>query len=46
MKRRIYPKKMPRLTLKKARALLIQEFGTAKGLEKDPCALDGYFQMI
>lgn len=45
MKRRIYTKKMPRLTLKKARALLMQEFGTAKGLKKDDCALDGYFQM-
>lgn len=36
---------MPRLTLKKARELVIQEFGTAKGLEAEPNAPKGYFKM-
>lgn len=34
-----------RLTLKKARELALQEFGTAKGLEAEPCAMSGYFHM-
>lgn len=34
-----------RLTLKKARELAIREFGTAKGLEVEPCAMPGYFHM-
>ena len=33
------------MTLKKARALAIQEFGTAKGLEKDEYGPAGYFRM-
>lgn len=34
-----------RLTQKQARALALQEFGTAKGLEAEPNAPDGYFNM-
>ena len=35
-----------RLTLKTARALAVQEFGTAKGLEPDRGTdLEGYFRM-
>jgi len=34
-----------KLTLKKARAVAIQEFGTAKGLEKEEPAPFGYFTM-
>ncbi|MGP8313313.1 hypothetical protein ACG0Z4_20875 [Enterocloster aldenensis] len=45
MARRKERGEMPRLTLKKARELVIQEFGTAKGLEAEPNAPKGYFQM-
>lgn len=34
-----------RLTLEKARKLAIREFGTAKGLEVETCAMPGYFHM-
>lgn len=34
-----------KLTLKKARAVAVQEFGTAKGLEKEETAMPGYFTM-
>lgn len=34
-----------KLTLKMARAVAIQEFGTAKGLEKEELAMPGYFTM-
>lgn len=35
-----------RLTLATARRLALQEFGTARGLEKDPATdLEGYFRM-
>lgn len=35
-----------RLTKKTAQALAVQEFGTARGLEKDPTTdLEGYFRM-
>lgn len=34
-----------KLTLKTARAVAVQEFGTAKGLEKEEVAMPGYFKM-
>lgn len=34
-----------KLTAKKARELAVQEIGTAKGLEKEPGAPEGFFQM-
>lgn len=34
-----------RLTLKTARTLAVQEFGTAKGLEQDRTCPDGFFTM-
>lgn len=40
-----YPGGVKPLTLKKARELALQEFGTAKGLEKDDHAPAGYFCM-
>ena len=35
-----------RLTLKTARALAVQEFGTAKGLEREPGMPEGYYHMM
>lgn len=35
-----------RLTLKTARALALQEFGTAKGLEREPGMPEGYYHMM
>lgn len=43
-KRNQYPGGV-KLTLKKARAVAIQEFGTAKGLTKEEPAMPGYFTM-
>ncbi len=34
-----------KLTLKKARELALQEFGTAKGLQREECALPDYYIM-
>lgn len=34
-----------KLTLKTARAIAMQEFGTARGLQKDDCGMPGYFTM-
>lgn len=34
-----------KLTLKKARAAAMQEFGTARGLQKDDCGMPGYYTM-
>lgn len=45
MAKKLYPGGF-RLTLKTARALAVQEFGTAKGLEPDRGTdLEGYFRM-
>ena len=45
MTKKLYPGGF-RLTLKTARALAVQEFGTAKGLEPDRATcLEGYFTM-
>ena len=35
-----------RLTLKTARALAVREFGTAKGLEREPGMPEGYYHMM
>ena len=44
MKKKDYPGGV-KLTLKTARAVAMQEFGTAKGLEKEEVAMPGYFKM-
>ena len=44
MKKKDYPGGV-KLTLKTARAVAVQEFGTAKGLEKEEVAMTGYFKM-
>ena len=44
MKKKDYPGGV-KLTLKTARAVAVQEFGTAKGLEKEEVAMPGYFKM-
>lgn len=45
MAKKLYPGGF-RLTMKTARALAVQEFGTAKGLDVDRVTcLDGYFRM-
>lgn len=41
MKKKDYPGGV-KLTLKTARAVAVQEFGTAKGLEKEEVAMPGY----
>ena len=43
-KRNTYPGGF-KLTLKSARAVAMQEFGTARGLQKDDCGMPGYFTM-
>ena len=44
MKKKDYPGGV-KLTLKTARAVAVQEFGTEKGLEKEEIAMPGYFKM-
>ena len=43
-KRNTYPGGF-KLTLKSARAVAMQEFGTARGLQKDDCGMPGYYTM-
>lgn len=38
--------KVPQLTLKRARELAMQEFGTAKGLKHEEDMPEGYFRML
>ena len=44
MKKKDYPGGV-KLTATKARAVAMQEFGTAKGLTKEETAMPGYFKM-
>lgn len=45
MPKKFYPGGF-RLTLKTARALAVQEFGTAKGLERETGMPEGYYHMM